>query len=76
MRSAATMPVVPAIGTAAAQARTAAAFVALEATLTALATSTARIKAANQAAAAAQPPRPARTPSPLALLVWAAQQPK
>ena len=59
-----------------AQARTTAAFARLQATLAALATSTTRIKAANLAAAAAQPPRPARTPSPLALLVWAAQQPK
>ena len=54
----------------------AAAFARLQATLTALDASTARIKAANLAAAAAQPPRTARTPSPLALLVWAAQQPK
>ncbi|GAA3987084.1 hypothetical protein GCM10022407_34800 [Hymenobacter antarcticus] len=60
---------------AAAQARTAAAFARLQATLAALDASTARIKAANLAAAA-QPPRPARTPSPLALLVWAAQQPQ
>ena len=54
----------------------AAAFARLQATLAALDASTARIKAANLAAAAVQPLRPARTPSPLALLVWAAQQPK
>ncbi len=52
----------------------AAAFARLQATIAALDASTARIKAANLAAA--QPPRPARTPSPLALLIWAAQQPQ
>lgn len=76
MRSQLTMPAVPPIGTAAQQARTAAAFARLQATLAALATSTARIQATNLAAAAAQPPKPLKSPSPLALLVWAAQQHK
>ena len=60
----------------AAQARTAAAWARLQATLATLDISTARIRAANLAEAAARPPQPAHTPSPLALLVWAARQPQ
>lgn len=61
---------------AAAQARTVAAWARLQATLATLDTSTARIRAANLAEASARPPQLAHTPSPLALLVWAARQPQ
>jgi hypothetical protein len=48
----------------------------LAATIARLEARTAADRAAVAAQAASQPPKPVRTPSPLALLVWAAHQAK